>query len=77
VPNIDNNFEFNEDNNEYELTLEVSVKKFILEFFLSDNSIEIRIQKGIYIYSYMYDVYVHICVCVSVLVDSCVEICVK
>eukprot|EP00596_Hydrurales_sp_CCMP1899_P008495 CAMPEP_0119045416 /NCGR_PEP_ID=MMETSP1177-20130426/39552_1 /TAXON_ID=2985 /ORGANISM="Ochromonas sp, Strain CCMP1899" /LENGTH=677 /DNA_ID=CAMNT_0007017137 /DNA_START=91 /DNA_END=2121 /DNA_ORIENTATION=+ len=47
VPSIDNNFEFNEDKNEYELTLEVSVKKFILEFFLSDNSIEIRIQKGI------------------------------
>ena len=36
----------NETTGEYELTVEPSTKKFVFEYFLSDSSIEIRIQKG-------------------------------
>ena len=42
----DAQIEINETTGEYELTVESTIKKFVLEYFLSDSSIEMRIEKG-------------------------------
>jgi DUF1126 PH-like domain len=39
--------QFNDQTGEYELNVPETIKKFVLEYFMSDSSIEFRIQKGI------------------------------
>ena len=44
---VDASVQINEQTGEYELNVPETIKKFVLEYFMSDSSIELRIQKGI------------------------------
>jgi DUF1126 PH-like domain len=47
VAAADASVQFNDLTGEYELNVPETIKKFVLEYFMSDSSIELRIQKGI------------------------------